>query len=86
MRIEQFMSLPQTPRPREGGKYRIKHLSLGTFAGVCTYNGAGWSAFKVLDGNSELAGIDISPGETVELTTEFYRVVELEPPWNRQPE
>jgi hypothetical protein len=73
-------------RPKIGIRYRVKHKSLGTFTGLCVYSQTAWSAFKVLDGNSELAGIDINPGDVVELTTEFYKATELEQTWNRPPE
>jgi hypothetical protein len=72
-------------RPQIGASYRIKHKSLGTFTGMCVYSQTAWAAFKVLDGNSELAGIDINPGEVVELTTEFYRATEIKSEWNPPP-
>lgn len=86
MRMREFAKAEQTERPHLGAKYRIKHLSLGTFTGECTESKTEWSAFRVLDGNYELAAIDVNPGDTIELTTEFYRATELKPEWNHQPE
>ena len=68
-----------------GAKYRIKHLSMGSFVGECVASYAGWATFRVLDGNAELADIDVSAGDEVELTTDFYRAVEIKPEWKHQP-
>lgn len=72
--------------PLVGNKYTVKHFSLGTFIGECTETNSAWSAFRVIDGNSELAAIDTNPGDVIELTTAYYRATEIASQWNRQPE